>query len=104
MLDVAFMGLHVAQMTSPADMRKCFEMVTAQSAAIMGLADYGLEVGRKASLVVLDAGDPVEALRLRAARLFVIANGKVVAERLPAHARLSLTGRPAAVSRRFSRP
>lgn len=104
MLDVAFMGLHVAQMTSPADMRKCFEMVTAQSAAIMGLADYGLEVGRKASLVVLDAGDPVEALRLRAARLFVIANGKVAAERLPAHARLSLTGRPAAVSRRFSRP
>ena len=28
MLDVAFMGLHVAQMTSPADMRHCFDMVT----------------------------------------------------------------------------
>ena len=28
MLDVAFMGLHVAQMTSPADMRRCFDMVT----------------------------------------------------------------------------
>ena len=28
MLDVAFMGLHVAQMTSPAEMRRCFDMVT----------------------------------------------------------------------------
>src|SRR3954453_8391180 len=46
MLDVAFMGLHVAQMTSPADMRRCFDMVTAANAAIMGLDDYGLAVGR----------------------------------------------------------
>ena len=30
MLDVAFMGLHVAQMTSPADMRRCFDMVTSR--------------------------------------------------------------------------
>ena len=28
MLDVAFMGLHVAQMTSPDEMRTCFDMVT----------------------------------------------------------------------------
>ena len=103
MLDVAFMGLHVAQMTSPADMRRCFDMVTTESAAIMGLADYGLEVGRKASLVVLDAGDPVEAIRLRAIRLAVVAAGKVVATRPRQHAVLELPGRPAAVSRRFSR-
>ena len=103
MLDVAFMGLHVAQMTSPAEMRRCFDMVTVESAAVMGLADYGLEVGRKASLVVLDAGDPVEAIRLRAARLCVVAAGWVVSEREPAHARLSLPGRPGSVSRRFAR-
>ncbi|MGL4444843.1 MAG: cytosine deaminase, partial [Alsobacter sp.] len=28
MLDVAFMGLHVAQMSSPADMRRCYDLVT----------------------------------------------------------------------------
>src|SRR5215203_723914 len=56
MLDVAFMGLHVAQMTSPADMRRCFDMVTSESAAIMGLQGYGLAKGKQASLVVLDAG------------------------------------------------
>ena len=47
MLDVAFMGLHVAQMTSPADMRRCFDMVTTVNAAIMGLDGYGLAVGKR---------------------------------------------------------
>lgn len=101
MLDVAFMGLHVAQMTSPAAMRRCFDMVTTESAAIMGLADYGLEKGKRASLVVLNAGTPVEAIRLRADRLLVIANGRVVARRDAAPTRLSIDGRPAHVDRRF---
>jgi cytosine/creatinine deaminase len=51
---------------------------------------------------VLDAGDPVEALRLRPARLCVIAAGRVVAERSRNDARLSLPGRPARVSLRFT--
>jgi cytosine deaminase len=100
MLDVAFMGLHVAQMTSPADMRKCFDMVTAENAAIMGLDHLGLEVGKRASLVVLDAGNPIEALRLRAERLLVVSRGKVVAERPKRPTRLAIPGRPAEVVRR----
>jgi cytosine deaminase len=102
MLDVAFMGLHVAQMSSPADMRRCFDMVTTESAAIMELGDYGLAVGKKASLVVLDAGDPVEAIRLRAARLAVVAAGEVVSRRASAHAEVAWGGRKATVSRRFA--
>jgi cytosine deaminase len=99
MLDVAFMGLHVAQMTSPADMRRCFDMVTTESAAIMGLQDYGLAVGKRASLVMLDAGNPVEAIRLRAERLCVIARGRIVAERPRRETALSLVGRPPSVHR-----
>jgi cytosine deaminase len=100
MLDVAFMGLHVAQMTSPADMRRCFDMVTAVNAEIMGLADYGLSVGKLASLVVLDAGNPIEAVRLRPERLCVIAKGRVVATRQRQETRLALAGRPGHVNRR----
>ena len=100
MLDVAFMGLHVAQMTSPADMRRCFDMVTAVNAAIMGLDDYGLAVGKLASLVVLDAGNPIEAIRLRPERLCVIAKGKIVATRQRQDTTLSLPGRPGEVNRR----
>jgi cytosine/creatinine deaminase len=100
MLDVAFMGLHVAQMTSPADMRRCFDMVTSVNASIMGLDGYGLEVGSRASLVVLDAGNPIEAIRLRPERLCVIAKGKIVATRQRQDTRLSLPGRPGEVNRR----
>ncbi len=100
MLDVAFMGLHVAQMSSPADMRHCFDMVTKVNAKIMGLDHLGLEVGKIASLVMLDAGDPIEALRLRAERLCVIARGKVVAERPRRDTALSIKGRPTSINRR----
>lgn len=100
MLDVAFMGLHVAQMSSPADMARCFDMVTNVNAAIMGLDHLGLGVGKRASLVILDAGNPIEALRLRAERICVIARGKMVAERTRQDTRLSLPGRPALVNRR----
>ena len=100
MLDVAFMGLHVAQMTHPAEMARCFDMVTTQNARIMGLDGYGLKVGDQASLVVLDAGTPVEALRLRPDRLAVISKGKVIVERARNDARLSVPGRPATVRRR----
>ena len=100
MLDVAFMGLHVAQMTHPDEMARCFRMVTQDNAAIMGLHDYGLRPGGLASLVVLDAAGPVEALRLRPDRLFVVSKGHVVSEKPRNDARLSLPGRPKAVRRR----
>jgi cytosine deaminase len=102
MLDVAFMGLHVAQMTSPKDMRTCFDMVTVNNATTMGLTDYGLHVGSNASLVILDASDPIEALRLRATRLYVIANGRVISQAPRANAALSLPGRPQSSRRRHT--
>ncbi|WP_284165481.1 amidohydrolase family protein [Frigidibacter sp. SD6-1] len=100
MLDVAFMGLHVAQMTHPEEMARCFRMVTEDNARIMNLEGYGLKVGDKASLVVLDAGNPTEALRLRAERLAVVANGKVIARRHRNDTRLTIAGRPGTVRRR----
>ncbi|WP_112323596.1 amidohydrolase family protein [Oceanibium sediminis] len=100
MLDVAFMGLHVAQMTSPEEMKTCFDMVTTHNAKTMGLSNYGLKVGAKASLVVLDAGHPIEAVRSRANRLAVIAKGKVITRSARADAALNLPGRPDKVVRR----
>jgi len=98
MLEVAHMGLHVGQMTSQLAMRQCFDAVTSTPAGILGLDGYGTEVGCKADLVVLQARDPVEALRLRAARLYVIRAGQVIAQTAPNVASLSLPGRPASVS------
>jgi cytosine/creatinine deaminase len=97
MLEVAQMGLHVAQMTSQAQMRACFDAVTVNAARILGLQGYGIEVGANANFVLLQARDPVEAIRLRAARLTVVRRGKVVARTPAATATLSLPDRPASV-------
>jgi cytosine deaminase len=98
MLDVAHMGLHVAQLTGRENMRFCFEAITANPARLLGLAHYGLAVGCHADFVVLDAPDPIEAIRLRAARLYVVRRGRIVAEAPPRVAKLTMAGRPATLS------
>ena len=97
MLEVAHMGLHVAQMTSREAMRYCFDTVTTNPAQIMGLEGYGIDVGCNGDLVLLQARDPIEAIRLKATRLAVIRRGRVIAETPPRVAKLSLGGRPGAV-------
>ena len=97
MLEVAQMGLHVAQMTSPAQMQAAFDAVTINAAKVMGLDGYGLAVGCHADFVLLQARSVVEALRLRATRLQVVRRGKVLASTPPATAALALPGRPTTV-------
>ena len=97
LLEVAQMGLHVAQMTSQAQMRACFDAVTVNPARLMGLAGYGIEVGNHADFVLLQARDPVEAIRLRANRLVVVRRGAIVASAPAATATLNLPGRPQSV-------
>jgi len=94
MLEVAHMGLHVAQMTSQDAMRRCFEAVTSNAAKVMHLERYGLDVGCDASFVLLQARDPIEAIRLRATRLKVFRRGKLIASSAPAAAQLSIADRP----------
>ena len=103
MLEVAHMGLHVAQMTGQAAMRACFLAVTETPARILGLEGYGVEPGCYADFVLLGASSPVEAIRLRAARRLVVRRGAVVAEAPRATSTLHLAGRPAAVDFRIGR-
>ncbi len=94
MLEVAHMGLHVAQMTGQDAMRACFAAVTENPARILGLDGYGIAPGNNADLVILQAADPVEAIRVRATRLTVLRRGKVIAETPAQTAQLHLPGRP----------
>jgi cytosine/creatinine deaminase len=92
MLEVAGMGLHVAQMTATADMRACFDAVTVNAARVLGLDGYGIAPGCRADFVLLQARDAIEAIRLRATRLKVFRAGRVIAQTAPATATLSLEG------------
>jgi cytosine deaminase len=94
LLEVAHMGLHVAQMTSQAGIRECFDAVTVNAARVLHLDGYGLEAGCHADFVLLQARDAVEAIRLRATRLAVYRRGRRVASSPAATATLNLPGRP----------
>ncbi|MCA1774086.1 MAG: amidohydrolase family protein [Loktanella sp.] len=97
MLDVAHMAVHATQMGSVADKKALFDAITVVPARLLGLTDYGLEPGCHADMVLLQARDTTEAIRLRPNRLKVIRRGKVIAETPPERSRLSLDGRPGAV-------
>lgn len=90
LLDAAYMGLHVAQMTGSAAMRTCYDMVTAAPARILGLEGHEVRPGGRANLVLLDATDPKDALRRRPARLLVVSRGRVIARTTPAATTLAL--------------
>ena len=98
MLEAASMGIHAAPMTSREAMRWAFDAVTINPARTMGLDGYGLEPGCHADFVVLQARDPIEAIRLKANRLFVVRRGQVIAETAERVSQLRLDGRPSSVN------
>ncbi len=101
MLEVAQMGVHVAQMTSQEQVRLAFVAVTKNPAKILGLQGYGLDVGCNADCVLLDARTPIEAIRLRANRLKVIRRGRIIAQSAPQTSELYIEARGATVDWRM---
>lgn len=98
MLEAAYMGIHAAPMTSREAMRWAFDAVTVNPAKAMHLDGYGLEKGCNADFVLLQAKDPIEAIRLKANRLKVVRRGKIIAETPERISALHLEGRPAKVN------
>jgi len=84
MLDVAHMALHVCQMTGTDEINACYDMIAWNGARTMNVAsEYGIAVGKPASLIVLDARDRYDALRRRPTVCCVISQGAVIAETQP---------------------
>jgi cytosine deaminase len=93
MLDVAHMAVHAVPMTSREAIAWSFSAVTEIPARVIGLEGYGIDVGKFADMVILQAADPIEAVRLRATRLAVIRRGRVIARTPPKICELAIPGR-----------
>jgi cytosine/creatinine deaminase len=83
MLDVAYMGVHVCQMTGLSEINACYEMVTSKGAKTLNIDDYGVEVGKSASLLVLEESSCYDAIRLRRKPRYVISQGKLITRTIP---------------------
>jgi len=79
-LEVAFLAVHYWRMTLPQQLESILDLVTYNAAKAMGIKDYGLAVGCRADIVVLEAESVKEALRIRGERPWVIKSGRIIAE------------------------
>lgn len=99
MLAVAQLAALLGHLTGHDQLARVLDPATTSGAGLLGLgARYGLREGRPADLVVLDADDPVSALRLLPARLHVFRGGREVARTDPAHSQLTGGFAPGEVS------
>lgn len=78
-LQVALILCHAAQLSLPDDIDAALASIRRAAAQVVGIRGYGLEPGSTADLIVLDAEDMQEALRLQATRSWVIRRGVIVA-------------------------
>ena len=83
--DVVFVGLHVTQMMGYEDIMNSYRLITTNAAKTLHISDhYGIESGKPASFVVLDAEDYYEALNKNAAVLLSVKDGRKIAGTTPA--------------------
>jgi cytosine/creatinine deaminase len=78
-LQTGFLLAFAAQFHTRRAVETLYDMATVNGARLMRLPDYGIEMGRRADLVVIDAPSVQEAYRLHAARVAVIHDGRIVA-------------------------
>lgn len=84
MLAAAYLLMHTAQLNGYEQVNTLFDMITTNSAKTMHLSDYGIKPGNSADLIILDAENPFEAIRLQTECLYVIRKGKVISQTVPA--------------------
>ncbi|WP_371363615.1 Cytosine deaminase [Sporomusa rhizae] len=80
MLQVAMITAHAAHLSLPHEREQVFDMITGNAAKILGLEDYGLAEGKRADLVIIEAGNVTDAIRLQPSRRFVIRKGRIIAK------------------------
>ncbi|MDB9525134.1 cytosine deaminase [Oscillatoria sp. CS-180] len=85
LLEVASMAVHACQMTGKDELIACYEMITTNGAKTLQISDrYGLEIGKPANLIVINAEDAIAAIRDRAVVCHVISQGNHLVSTTPA--------------------
>lgn len=90
MLQIANLLAHTAHLSGLNQMNQLFDMITINGARTLNYGGYELELGNQADLVILDARDEQEALRLTSECLYVIRKGNIISKTLPAYREVKL--------------
>ena len=91
MLDVVTMGVYIAHLMGYHQLQDAFNYVTYNGAKTMHISDqYGIEVGKPANCILLNAADFYNALNKHVEVLYNIRHGKILAETKPAETKINL--------------
>ncbi|YCH30891.1 cytosine deaminase [Erwinia sp. D4-22] len=90
MLQVLHMGLHVCQLMGYKQIDQGLNLITHNSAKTLQLADYGIQVGNSASLIILPAENGFDAVRRQVPVRYSIRQGRVIAATEPARTQVWL--------------
>ena len=105
MLQAANLLLHFAQLSGYEQVFEVFRLITEGSARVLALGDeYGIAPGNPADLIILDASDEFEALRLVSRCLYVIKGGRIIAESEPEESIVNLPRGESSVDFRRKEP
>ncbi|PLT29579.1 cytosine deaminase [Peribacillus deserti] len=91
MLQVLHMGIHVTQLMGYEQIVNSIDLITKNSAKTLHIEEiYGIEEGKPANLIVLEAENEYEAIRKQVSILYSIRNGQVIAETKPRETKITL--------------
>lgn len=91
MLDAVTMGVYIAHLMGYHQLQDAFNYVTYNGAKTLHISDsYGVEVGKPANCILLNAHDFYNALNKHVEVLYNIRHGKVLAETKPAETKVNL--------------
>ena len=80
LIRMANLYANVLQIDRPNELRQCFEMLTARSARLLNLPDYGFAPGCPADIVIIGAQSPEQAIAEIAQPLAVFKHGKQIVD------------------------
>lgn len=91
MLQVLHMGIHAAQLMGYEEIINSIDLVTKNSAKTLHIEDqYGIETGKPANFIVLNATNEYDVIRKQAAVTHSYRNGRLVAGTKPAETTVNL--------------
>ena len=84
LMNVLDNGIHIAQMMSFEEMDNCLDLITVNGAKTMNISDqYGIEAGKPANFIVVDAKSEFEAVCERADVVASVRDGEYLFKKAP---------------------
>ncbi len=84
LMNILDAGIHICQMMSFEEINNALDLITVNGARTLNIADdYGIEVGKKANFIVLNAKSEFEAICDRVSVLYSVRDGEILFKRIP---------------------